>query len=46
MEVTTAAQPGMRGDVTIEVSAENPHLRTFCWAAQTQDGPRRPRSAP
>jgi hypothetical protein len=44
MEVTTAAQPGTRGDVAIEVSAENPHLRTFCWAAQTQAGPRRPRS--
>ncbi len=46
MEVTTATQPGTRGDVAIEVSAENPHLRTFCWAAQTQEGPRRPRSAP
>jgi hypothetical protein len=46
MEVEMAAQLGTRGDVTIEVSAENPHLRTFCWAAQTQEGPRRPRSAP
>ncbi len=46
MEVETATQPGTRGDVAIEVSAENPHLRTFCWAAQIQEGPRRPRSAP
>lgn len=30
-----------RGDVRIEVTAENPHLRTFCWAASIR-GPRNP----
>lgn len=33
-----------RGDVSIDVMAPEPHLRTFCWAATTQAGPRR--SAP
>lgn len=30
-----------RGDVRIEVTAENPHLRSFCWAASIR-GPRNP----
>ena len=46
MEAATAERPGTRGDVSIEVTAVNPNLRTFCWAARTEDGPRRPRSAP
>lgn len=29
---------GARGDVTIEVTAPNPNLRTFCWAATTRGG--------
>jgi hypothetical protein len=27
---------GARGEVTVEVTAPNPHLRTFCWAATTR----------
>ena len=46
IEATTAARPGLRGDLSIEVSAANPNLRTFCWAARTEEGARRPRSAP
>lgn len=30
-----------RGEVTVEVTAPDPHLRTFCWAASTRAGPRR-----
>lgn len=30
-----------RGDVTVEVVAPDPHLRTFCWAATTRAGERR-----
>lgn len=44
MEAITAARTGTRGDISLDVSAENPHLRTFCWAARTEDGARRPRS--
>ena len=32
---------GARGDVTVEVTAPDPHLRTFCWSATTREGPRR-----
>jgi hypothetical protein len=45
MEAVTAERPGTRGDVSVEVSAADPNLRTFCWAARTEEGPRRPRSA-
>lgn len=31
---------GGRGDITIEVTADNPHLRSMCWAATTR-GPAR-----
>ena len=44
MEAATAERVGTRGDLSIEVSAANPHLRTFCWAARTEEGARRPRS--
>jgi len=30
-----------RGDVSVEVMAPEPHLRTFCWSASTRSGPRR-----
>lgn len=30
-----------RGDVSVEVVAPDPHLRTFCWSATTRSGPRR-----
>jgi hypothetical protein len=30
---------GERGDVTVEVTAANPHLRTFCWSATTRSSP-------
>lgn len=33
---TVAPERGPRGDVTIEVTAPDPHLRTFCWAATTR----------
>jgi hypothetical protein len=38
--VASTQRPGQprreRGTVTIEVSAPNPHLRSFCWAATTR----------
>jgi len=47
IEVDPRAWPGAptdpeaRGDVTIEVTAPEPHLRTFCWSATIRRGPRR-----
>ena len=34
-------EDGARGDVSVEVTAPDPHLRTFCWSATTREGPRR-----
>ncbi|HJL16835.1 MAG TPA: hypothetical protein RMH99_14320 [Sandaracinaceae bacterium LLY-WYZ-13_1] len=37
MEASTEVPgAGARGEVTVEVTAPNPHLRTFCWAATTR----------
>ncbi len=36
-----AGAPERRGQVEIEVSAENPHLRSVCWSAQILSGARR-----
>jgi hypothetical protein len=41
MEARTADRPGLRGDVSVEVMADDPHLRSFCWSATIEDGPRR-----
>ncbi len=35
------APPDARGDVTVDVMAPEPHLRTFCWSGTTRRGPRR-----
>ncbi len=41
MVASTRTRSGAeRGVVTIEVSAENPHLRSFCWAATTRGAER------
>jgi len=42
MEAATTEHDGTRGELSIEVSAQNPDMRTFCWAAKTEAGPRRP----
>jgi uncharacterized protein YndB with AHSA1/START domain len=41
MEARTAEREGQRGDVSVEVMADDPHLRTFCWSATIEHGPRR-----
>ncbi len=41
MEVVTSPDgSNATGEVTIDVSAADPHLRTFCWAATTRNGER------
>lgn len=38
---TPLGEDKARGDVSIVVSAENPHLRTLCWAASSRETPER-----
>ena len=35
-----ARHPDARGEISVEVTAPVPHLRTFCWAATIRSGPR------
>ncbi len=36
LEIDTRAQKGQRVGVSVEVSADNPHFRSFCWNATTR----------
>jgi hypothetical protein len=40
--VEARRDPEARGDVSIEVTAPNPHVRTLCWAAAVERGTREP----
>lgn len=39
LEIDTRAQKGQRVAVSVEVSADNPHFRSFCWNATTRRKP-------